>query len=63
MVPDGYHGAHTLVGEDQRWLGIIAAPGQRLEVTGRDYWPGANIYCIYLVRPNVGSGYLGQVQC
>ena len=47
------------VGEDQHKLGLIVAPGQRDEAAGKDYWPGTDAYCRYLVGSHVGLVYLG----
>ena len=41
------------------WLRLIAAPEQIAEVAGRDYWLRNDVCSRYLVRVNVGLGYLG----
>ena len=56
-------GAYSLIGEYRSWLGLIAAPGQRSGAAGKDYWPGTNVCCRYLVGAHVSSGYLGWYQC
>ena len=37
LRPGGYWGDQPLVGEDQRWLGLIPVPGQTDAGEGKDY--------------------------
>ena len=51
--------------ENQRWLGIIAAPEQRRQraaaaAANRNYWPGADVCYGYLVRLHVRLRYWGR---
>ena len=66
LILDGYWGVATLVGEDHCRLEIIEATYQRTQratEVGRNYCPGADACCGYLVRLHIGLGYLGRHQC
>ena len=66
MSLDGYLGVPASVVEDRHWLGIISAPEQKIQrtaVAGKNFWPGADACCGYIIGLHAGLGYLVWYQC
>ena len=48
-----------IFGMCSRRLVLITAPGHRAEADVKGYWPGTEVYCIYLVGSHAISVCLG----
>ena len=51
-----------MFGRGSRRLGLITAPGQRAAEDVKDYWPGTDFCCIYLVGVHFCLVYLSRDQ-